>query len=157
MDNNNIQPVTTQESSNTVPNSCLSFSSEEAMKTFYLQLANQTHPSIQNCISEIVRLEILDRKIKQFINALNFINVHDWGKGITEIHNATGVFMLQKDYPNKLLLQTNREIGQHLQFLMKLAGNVAIMKQLESFLNHHHKNLMALLRILKKESESIEN
>ena len=52
----------------------------------------------------------------------------------------------------KTLLQANREIGLHLQFITQLASNVGFLKQLEGILYYHSQNVENLLKRVKEES-----
>ena len=121
------------------------------MKAYYLQMANIMNVKYAEGHSETLSLLSLYRKIRQFINILQIIGMHEWGKGISEIQKACGVYMLQKEIPPKTLLQTNEAIGLHLQFLMQLAGNVGFLKQLEGILQYHYKNVEYLFKKQKEE------
>lgn len=74
------------------------------------------------------------------------------GNGIAEIQDASGFYMLQSTLPHKTLLQANREIGLHLQFITQLASNVGFLKQLEGILYYHSQNVENLLKRVKEES-----
>lgn len=123
------------------------------MKTYYLQMSgiiNITHAAES---SEYKRMQCLCRKLKQFIHALQLINTHEWGRGTAEIQTASGVYMMQNSIPHKDLLQTNREIAGHLQFITQLAGNVGYLKQLEGILHYHQQNVSKLLKSLETEQD----
>lgn len=152
MENNN-QPTAIQELPNVMARPCTNFPSEEAMKTYYLQLAEIMNIKSAEGYSEYMNLKCMHRKLKQFISTLQQINTHEWGKGIAEIQNACGAYMLQSNLPHKTLLQTNREIGLHLQFITQLAGNVGFLKQLEGILHYHLQNTAELLERMKEEQE----
>ncbi|MEL5893806.1 hypothetical protein AAE250_09905 [Bacteroides sp. GD17] len=151
MENNN-QPEVIQEPSykqlNLVSSS---FQSEEAMKAYYLQMADTMAANLpfEKC-SEYISLKGLRRKLKQFIGALQQLSVHEWGSGIAEIQNACGTYMLQSNIERKLLLQTNREIGRHMQFITQLAGNMGFIKQLLGTLNCHYQNVRYLMERMKE-------
>ncbi|WP_233560460.1 MULTISPECIES: hypothetical protein [Bacteroides] len=59
---------------------------------------------------------------------------------------------LYSTLPHNTLLQANREIGRHLQFITQLASNVGFLKQLEGILCYHLQNVEGLLKKLKEES-----
>ena len=102
--------------------------------------------------SEYVSLQCLKRKLRQFIHVLQLLGTHEWGNGIAEIQDASGFYMLQSTLPHKTLLQANREIGLHLQFITQLASNVGFLKQLEGILYYHSQNVENLLKRVKEES-----
>lgn len=151
MENNN-QPEVIQEPSykqlNLVSSS---FQSEEAMKAYYLQMADTMAANLPfEKRSEYTSLKGLRRKLKQFIGALQQLSIHEWGNGIAEIQNACGTYMLQSNIERKLLLQTNREIGRHMQFITQLAGNMGFIKQLLGVLNCHYQNVRYLMERMKE-------
>lgn len=152
MENNN-QPVSTQEVSNVAMHPRRDFSSEEEMKTYYLQLANIMNVKFAGESSEAKSLNCLRRKLKQFTHLMQFLGTHEWSKGIAEIQNACGAYMLQNSVDRKRLLQTNQEIGSHLQFITHLASNTGLAKQMEGILYYHYQNVLTLLDKLKEEPE----
>lgn len=149
---NNTQPVSAQELPNTAMHSRMDFPSEEAMKAYYLQLIDIMNIRYARESPEYVNLQCLQRKLRQFVQALRLIGMHEWGKGIAEIQDASGIYMLESSLPHKTLLQANREIGMHLQFIAQLASNVGFLKQLEGILCYHLQNVERLLKKLKEES-----
>ena len=102
--------------------------------------------------SEYISLQCLHRKLKQYVHVLRLIGTHEWGKGIAELQDASGIYMLKSTLPHNTLLQANREIGRHLQFITQLASNVGFLKQLEGILCYHLQNVEGLLKKLKEES-----
>lgn len=130
------------------------FDSEEAMKTFYLQMANTLNVNIQleGC-QDFTRLENLHRKFRQFLDSLQPITEHEWKRGISEIQNACGAYLLQNQLAKKELLRINNEIGQHLQFITELAGNTGFLKQLYGNLNCHFQNLNFLMKKMQERSK----
>ena len=148
---NNTQMVAVQELPNAAMHPRTDFPSEDAMKLYYLQLANIMNVNYAEENSEYLSMKCLYRKLRQFIHTLQLIGTHEWGQGIPEIQNASGAYMMQNNTPPKILLQNNREIGLHLQFVMQLAGNVGFLKQLEGILHYHFQNIETLLRSLKEE------
>lgn len=114
---NNTQPVTAQELPNVAMHPRTGFPSEEAMKAYYLQLIDIMNIAYVKESSEYVSLQCLKRKLRQFIHVLQLLGTHEWGNGIAEIQDASGFYMLQSTLPHKTLLQANREIGLHLQFI----------------------------------------
>ena len=151
MENNNQQSEAIQELPSAPMHPRLHFESDEAMKSYYLQLANIMNVKYTTSSSDQLSLQSLLRKLKQFTNALQLIDTHEWGKGILEIQNASGVYMMQKDIPSKTLLRANQEIGLHLQFLIQLAGSICFLKKLEGTLYYHNQNVLYLLKKLKEE------
>lgn len=127
------------------------FSSEEEMKAYYLHLADIFNVKFTEEPSEFLSLSSLRRKLKQYTTALQLISTHEWGTGIAEIHDACGVNMIHSKLEQQLLLKANKEIGLHLQFIMKLAGNVGFLKQLLGVLYFHYQNVVHLLNKLEKE------
>lgn len=122
------------------------FASEEEMKTYYIQMGNivNTHiPFIKR--SDYTHLKGLHQKLKQFINALQHLSTHEWGSSIVEIQNARGAYMTQSNIDKKVLMNTNKEIGRHLQFIMQLAGDMSPIKQLLGILNFHYQNVEYLM------------
>lgn len=150
---NNTQTVAVQELPNAAMHPRTDFPSEDAMKSYYLQLANIMNVNYTGGDSEYINMKCLHRKLRQFIHILQLIGTHEWGQGIAEIQNASGTYMMQSNTPPKILLQNNREIGLHLQFVMQLAGNVGFLKQLEGILRYHFQNIETLLKGLKEELE----
>ena len=149
---NNTQPVTAQELSNVAMHPRTGFPSEEAMKAYYLQLIDIMNIAYVKESSEYVSLQCLKRKLRQFIHVLQLLGTHEWGNVIAEIQDASGFYMLQSTLPHKTLLQANREIGLHLQFITQLASNVGFLKQLEGILYYHSQNVENLLKRVKEES-----
>lgn len=147
---NNTQPVTAQELPNAAMHPRTGFPSEEAMKAYYLQLIDIMNITYAEEPSEYISLQCLKRKLRQFIHVLRLIGTHEWGNGIAEIQDASGIYMLQSTLPHKTLLQANREIGLHLQFITQLASNVGFLKQLEGILHYHFQNVESLLNKLKE-------
>ena len=152
LNENNTQPVTAQELSNVAMHPRTGFPSEEAMKAYYLQLIDIMNIAYVKESSEYVSLQCLKRKLRQFIHVLQLLGTHEWGNGIAEIQDASGFYMLQSTLPHKTLLQANREIGLHLQFITQLASNVGFLKQLEGILYYHSQNVENLLKRVKEES-----
>lgn len=154
MENNN-QPETIQSSTYHLLNSvAYSFPSEDTMRTYYIQMTYVINPTLHiEKHTDYVRLKNLQRKLKQFINVLNHLNGHEWGKGILEIQNATGFYMLQNNIERKILLQTHQEVGEHLQFITQLAGNIGYMKQLLGILHCHYQNVEYLIKRMNKKQE----
>ena len=150
---NNTQTVAVQELPNAAMHPRTDFPSEDAMKSYYLQLANIMNVNYTGGDSEYINMKCLHRKLRQFIHILQLIGTHEWGQGIAEIQNASGTYMMQSNTPPKILLQNNREIGLHLQFVMQLAGNVGFLKPLEGILHYHFQNIETLLKGLKEELE----
>ena len=149
---NNTQSVTAQELPNTAMHPRTHFPSEEAMKTYYLQLIDIMNIAYMAEPSEYISLQCLHRKLKQYVHVLRLIGTHEWGKGIAELQDASGIYMLKSTLPHNTLLQANREIGRHLQFITQLASNVGFLKQLEGILCYHLQNVEGLLKKLKEES-----
>ena len=149
---NNTQPVNAQELPNVAMHPRTGFPSEEAMKAYYLQLIDIMNIAYVKESSEYISLQCLKRKLRQFIHVLQLLGTHEWGNGIAEIQDASGFYMLQSTLPHKTLLQANREIGLHLQFITQLASNVGFLKQLEGILYYHSQNVENLLKRVKEES-----
>lgn len=74
--------------------------------------------------TDFTQLKGLHHKLKQFIVALQHLSTHKWGSSVAEIQNACGAYMMQSNIDKKTLMKTNNEIGQHLQFIMQLAGDM---------------------------------
>lgn len=102
--------------------------------------------------SELTSIKCLHRKLKQFGNTMRLIGTHEWGQGIAEIQSTCGTYMMQNNINQKELLNTNKEIGHHLQFVVQLASNVCFVKQLEGILFFHYENVSYLVNKLKEES-----
>ena len=131
-----------------------SFSSEEDMKAYYLQMFNTMNQFIHSCkISEYMQLHSLRRRLNRYIFVLQLLSRHEWGNGVVEIQNACGVYMLQPNVERKEQLRTNREIGQHLLFLTQLAGNIHITKQILGLMDSHYQNVTYLMNKIKKVTE----
>lgn len=122
------------------------FASEEEMKKYYLQMSdtiNANTPFIRR--TDFTQLKGLHQKLKQFIVALQHLSTHKWGSSVAEIQNACGAYMMQSNIDKKTLMKTNNEIGQHLQFIMQLAGDMTPIKQLLGILNFHYQNVEYLM------------
>lgn len=152
---NNQQPAIAQEVDNAAMHPRSVFTSTEAMKDYYLQFANILNVRYVEGPSEFMSLNCLHRRLIQYIHAVQLINTHEWGKGIAEIQNACGAYLLQSNMDKKKLLQTNEEIGLHLQFISQLAGKVGFLKQLEGILHYHNQNVEYLLKRLKEEQKQL--
>lgn len=61
--------------------------------------------------------------------------------------------MLQNNIDRKILLQTHQEVGEHLQFITLLAGNMGYMKQLLGILHCHYQNVEYLIKRMNKKQE----
>ena len=156
MENNN-QQAASQTAGQELPSIAMhpryDFSSEEEMKTYYLQLTNIMNIKFVGESPELMSLNCLRRKLKQFIHLMQLLGTHEWGKGIAEIQNACGAYMLQNNLDRKTLLCTNQEIGQHLQFIISLASHTGLAKQMEGILYYHYQNILQLLNKLREEPE----
>lgn len=152
METINQQPTITQELPNAAMHPRTSFTSDEAMKSYYLQLAEIMNIHYLGEYSELTSIQYLQRKLRQFGNTMRFIGTHEWGQGIAEIQSTCGTYMMQKNNNQKELLKTNKEIGLHLQFIVQLASNVCFVKQLEGLLSFHYENVSYLANKLKEES-----
>lgn len=130
------------------------FQSEEAMKVFYLQMSDTMNVNIHTKEHpDRMRLKLLHAKLKKHIDVLQHLSQHEWGQSVAEIQNACGVYLLQNNIDRKILLQSNREIGRHLQFIIQLAGNMSFIKQIMGNLNYHFQNVDY---IIKKMEEPVE-
>ena len=148
MENSN-QPETDIQSNNyhLLNSVAYSFPSEDAMKAYYIQMTYVINPTLYiEKHTDYVRLQKLQRKLKQFINIIQHLTTHEWGKGVLEIQSAAGIYMQQNNIDRKTLLQANQKVGEHLQFITQLAGNVGYMKQLLGILNCHYQNIGYLIK-----------
>lgn len=123
------------------------FKSEDEMKKHYLQMANLTraahsHPTTT---PEYFRLLKLQGKIKQYHNLLQLLGDHKWEE-VADVQKALGIYMMQNDIDATLRKQTNQSIASHLQFIIYLAENANIIKQLQGIFNSHLNNLIYLLK-----------
>lgn len=133
------------------------FQSEEAMKTYYLQMAKAMNASIfWEKESDYTNLKNLQQKIGLQCNVLQQLTKHDWGSGIIEIQDICGTYLLQSKSDRKALLQTNREIALHLQFITQLAGNMGLIKLMLNDLQQHYQNVVYLIKKAKKTTEEPE-
>ena len=148
MENSN-QPETDIQSNNyhLLNSVAYSFPSEDIMKAYYVQMTYVMNPSLHiEKHTDYVRMQSLQRKLKQFINIIQHLTTHEWGKGVLEIQSAAGIYMQQNNIDRKILLQANQKVGEHLQFITQLAGNVGYMKQLLGILNCHYQNIGYLIK-----------
>lgn len=67
-----------------------------------------------------------------------------------EIQDICGNYLLQSKTDRKKLIQTNREIALHLQFIIQLAGNVGYIKQMLNNLQQHYQNVEYLIKKRKE-------
>ena len=125
------------------------FPSEEAMQTYYLQMAEIMGIRCRGERSEDNSIRNLYHRLKQFANTLQYINTHEWERGIAEIQNAAGAYMMQDNIDCKKLLQTNNEIGLHLQFIARLAGSAGFLRQLQGIIIYHLQNVEYLVKNIK--------
>lgn len=134
------------------------FGSEEGMKTFYLQLANILRVTLGNppIGSECIRLKKLSKKIGQYGTLLQALGDHKWEKGAAEIQQTLGIYMMQNDIDSKVRRQINMEIASQLQFIVYLAGNTTLIKQLQGLCDIHLSNLKYLLESISAQSQDIE-
>ena len=157
MENSN-QPETDLQSNNyhLLNSVAYSFPSEDIMKAYYIQMTYVMNPSLHiEKHTDYVRMQNLQRKLKQFINVMHQLTDHEWGKGVLEIQNAAGIYMQQTNIDRKILLQANQKVGEHLQFITQLAGNVGYMKQLLGILNCHYQNIGYLIKMIDKEQGEV--
>ena len=127
------------------------FESDEAMKAFYLQMAINTNISLQIGENpEYAALMKLQHKLKQQARAVQPLCEYEWGRGVSEIHDACGVYMMQKGIDHNKQLKTNEEVGKHLQFMSKLAGNTGVIRQILGSLLFHIYNVDYLTRKLRE-------
>lgn len=153
---NSIQQGVTCKVSEKATKPTRGFRSAEAMEAYYLQLAEITGTKCHDEQTDDISIRRLYRKLKQFNNMLAEFNIHEWGKGIAEIQNACGYYMMQSDIDRKKLLQTNEEIGLHLQFLINLAGSTPLLRQIQGIIAYHLQNVEYLLKgICKKDNETL--
>lgn len=65
-----------------------SFSSEEEMKSYYLQMFCTMNMFIHSGKTpEYSQLQILRRKLHRFICVLQLLSCHEWGNGVAEIRS----------------------------------------------------------------------
>lgn len=122
------------------------FHSEEDMKMYYLQMAEIMGSKSRDKRKDINNLRNLQKRLKQFANALQHLNSHEWERGIVEIQNAAGVYMMQKEIDRNKLLQVNAEIGLHLQFVTQSACDTGVLKQMQGVMLYHLQNVEYLLK-----------
>lgn len=133
------------------------FQSEEAMKTYYLQMAETMNTSVSwEKNSDYTSLKKLHQKISQQCGVLQHLTQHEWGSGIIEIQDICGSYLLQSKIDRKKLIQTNREIALHLQFIIQLAGNAGYIKQMLNNLQQHYQNVEYLIKKTKETTEEVE-
>lgn len=133
------------------------FQSEEAMKKYYLQMAETMNTSVSwEKNSDYTSLKNLHQKISQQCGVLQHLTKHEWGSGIIEIQDICGSYLLQSKTDRKKLIQTNREIALHLQFIIQLAGNVGYIKQMLNNLQQHYQNVEYLIKKTKETTEEAE-
>ena len=157
MENNNQQEITQAISEEKSYYVSTHFESDEAMKTYYLQMADNMNISRQIGENpEFVALKNVLHKLKQYVRVLQYVCDYEWGRGVSEIHDACGVYLMQKNIEHRKLVKFNEEIGQHLQFIAKLAGDTGVIKQLQGNLAFHVNNVDYLMRRLRTRSERTE-
>ena len=133
------------------------FESDEAMKAYYLQMAETMNTSVSwEKNSDYTSLKKLHQKISQQCGVLQHLTQHEWGSGIIEIQDICGSYLLQSKIDRKKLIQTNREIALHLQFIIQLAGNAGYIKQMLNNLQQHYQNVEYLIKKTKETTEEVE-
>lgn len=100
-------------------------------KDFYLKLAFLTDPHA--CVparSEYELLRILDRNLKKTIKVLSLINNQQWDTCIPQIQACYGHYLMQNSIGKKERTQVYLQVGQHLDFLTRIAMNCKAIAQL---------------------------
>lgn len=124
------------------------FKSDEEMKEFYLKMALFLDPTI--CMLQRTETQLLKdllRKLEKSLAIIQQIGNHPWEEGVAEIQNAAATYLLQPGMDRKQQLRTNTTIGQHLQFLTRVAGKSNIIKPLE---NTYHRHCEYVRHLLEK-------
>ena len=131
------------------------FSSKENMKIYYLQLANHTRAPHLHYYqgSEYVTLKKLSNRLRKFAVFTQALGEHEWERGIAGIQKALGIYMMQNDVDAKVRRKTNEEVTAQLQFLVFLAENTSLVKQLQGMLTDHYSNITYLLKSMPVEEE----
>lgn len=134
------------------------FNSEEEMKKHYLQMANliraaHTHPSTNSEYSRLVKLQA---KIKQIHAFLQLLGDHKW-EGVADIQKVLGIYMMQNDIDAKVRKQINQSIASQMQFIVFLAENSNLIKQLQGIFHSHVNNLLHLLQMYPEASGAEES
>lgn len=123
------------------------FGSEEEMRRYYLQMANFIRLPHKCCSeeSEYKKLKMLGSKLKQFASFTHVLGEHKWEKGVANIQKALAIYLMQNDVDSKERRQNNDEIASQLQFIVYLAENSNLVKQLQGMFDRHRSNVLYLL------------
>lgn len=126
------------------------FSSDEEMLSFYLVM-NRFVNSVTNnmCRSDMERLTELHRILNQFAYFLYPLENYRF-EGIKLLVEGLGLYMLQKrDLSEHKRMAHAESVGEHLQFVMKMAAGVGTAKKMCSEVHSHLQNLNYLIEKLK--------
>lgn len=131
------------------------FGSEEEMKRYYLQMSNHIRsPHVYySKESEYIGLKKLNNKLKQYAVFIQALAEHKWEKGVAGIQRILSMYLMQNSIDSKERCQTNDEVSSLLQFVVFLAENSNLVRQLQGILNHHLTNVAYLLKSM---SASVE-
>lgn len=127
----------------------IKFPNREAMKAYYLQMSSFVNFDTPLPEDETENLKRLKRKLKQFAGALSLLNTHEWGEGITEIQTACGGYLTKSDVEFWKRMRVNETVSKYFEFIIRVAQNIYLLRQLQGLLNIHYQNVVMLI----KESE----
>lgn len=130
----------------------IKFPDRKAMKAYYLQMSRLINYETPAPASETESLKRLKRKLKQLANALGIVNSHQWGEGISEMQTACGGYLTKNNENFWKKMQVNEIISNHFEFIIRVAQNIYLLRQLQGLLNIHYQNVGMLI----KESEGKE-
>lgn len=131
----------------------IKFPDREAMKAYYLQMSNFVNYETPAPANETENLKRLKRKLKQFTHALGIVNSHQWGEGISEMQTACGGYLTKNNEEFWKRMRVNEIVSKHFEFIVRLAQNIYLLRQLQGMLNLHYQNIAMLIK--EKESEEL--
>lgn len=131
----------------------IKFPDGEAMKAYYLQMSNFVNYETPAPANETESLKRLKRKLKQFTHALGIVNSHQWGEGISEMQTACGGYLTKSDVEFWKRRRVNETVSKYFEFIVRVAQNIYLLRQLQGVLNLHYQNVVTLIK--EKESEEL--
>lgn len=122
------------------------FSSEEAMQTYYAQMYRFYKPDEPPCTTlGVGRLNALRKKMKQHVSLLQELSEHEWGQGIIEMQTTCSAYMMREGVATNKRLEISDKVSEMMAFLIHMAENRNLIKNQYAIMNLHYRNVCKLI------------
>lgn len=125
-----------------------SFGSTEEMKTYYLQMYSNSAfmRKYGSKEAEYAGLKKLSERLKQYAVFIQTLAERKWEKGVASTQHILGLYLMQNTIDGNERRSAHSEVTSLLQFIVFLADNSSLTKQLQGALNYHLSNVTYLLK-----------